>query len=62
MRADRDVRGAAVQEEAQRRKRRANPRVVRDSTVLERDVQVRPHENALARDGRLANRARALHD
>ena len=61
MRAHGDVRRAAVEQSPQRRQRRADPRVVGDPPVLERDVQVGADEDALAGDVRLTNRARPVH-
>ena len=61
VRADRHVRCASLQQMSKRRQRRADPRVVGDPPVLERNVQVRPHEDALARDVRVTNRARPMH-
>ena len=61
VRADGDLGGAALEEELERRQRGADARVVGDPPVLERDVQVGAHEDALARDVRVANRARPVH-
>ena len=61
VRADRHVSCASLEQVSKRRQRRADPRVVGDPPVLERNVQVRPHEDALARDVRVTNRARPMH-
>ena len=61
MRADRDV-GCVVQEQVlQRGQRRTNARVVGHASLLERDVQIRPDEDALPRDVGLADGARPAH-
>ena len=61
MGADRDLRRVPVEQKAERRERGPDPRVVRDLAVLERDVEVGADEDALARDVRLAHRARLAH-
>ena len=53
---------SVVQEEVlERGQRCADARVVGDAAVLERDVQIRPDENALSGDVGLANGARPVH-
>ena len=61
VRADGDVLRTAVEQVAECRQRRANPRVVCDLPVLEGNVQVRPHEDALAADVGVTDRARPVH-
>ena len=55
--------GAALEEELERRQRRADARVVGDAAVLERHVEVDADEDALARDvGRRGRNAAACTD
>ena len=58
MRADAHLVGALLEQELQRGQRGADARVVGDAAVLERHVQVRADEHALARDVGVADRAR----
>ena len=51
----------ALEQQLQRRQRRADARVVGDAPVLERDVQVGADEDGLPVDVRVANRARQPH-
>ena len=50
VRAHGDLAGAALEQQPERRQRRADARVVRDAAVLERDVEVGADEDALAGD------------
>ena len=50
VRADGDLGGAAPEQELERRQRGADPRVVGDPTVLERDVEVGANEHPLPGD------------
>src|SRR5205085_9870055 len=61
VRANRDGAGAAVEEPPQRRQRGTNARVVGDTSVLERDVEVAAHEHPLAVDVCVADGPRASH-
>jgi hypothetical protein len=61
VRAHSDACGAVVEEIAERRKRRADARVVGDSPVLERNVEVGSDEDVLPRDVRLLYGPRSLH-
>ena len=58
MRADADRSGPALEQQLERRQRRANARVVGDGAVLERNVQVRANEDDLPRDVGVTDRAR----
>ena len=58
VRADAHLRGAVLEQQLERRQRRADARVVGDAAVLERHVQVGAHEHALAGDVGVADRAR----
>ena len=58
MRADGHLTGPPLEQELQRRQRGPDPRVVRDPSLLERNVQVGPHEHALARDVCVTDRPR----
>ena len=51
----------AVEQEPDRRQRRANPRVVRDAPVVERDVEVDADERAPAANLGRFDGARPLH-
>ena len=61
MGTDRDASGPVVEQIAKRRERCADARVVRDSTVLEWDVEIGADEDASSRHVRVAYRARPLH-
>ena len=61
VRADDHLGRVALEQQPERRQRRADPRVVGDATVLERHVQVGPDQHALAGDVGVANRTRQLH-
>jgi len=61
VRADCDVGGAPRQQQLEGRYGGADPRVVGDAAVLQRDVEVRPDENALAGDVSRLDRAREPH-
>ena len=61
VRADADRRGAALEQQLERRQRRADARVVGDGAVLERDVQVGADEDDLPRDVGVTDRARQPH-
>ena len=54
--AGEDQAGALVEEGRDGRDGRPDPGVVRDLAVGERDVEVHPHEDALAREVRIADR------
>ena len=56
-----NVRGVALEEVPEGRQGGTDPGVVRDTTVLEGDVQVGADEHALPRDVSLADGARAVH-
>ena len=58
VRAEDELRRVALEQELERRQRRADPRVVGDAAVLERHVEVDADEDALARDVGVPNRAR----
>ena len=57
VRAHDDLGRAALEQELERRQRRADPRVVGDATVLERHVEVAADEDALSLDLRGLDRA-----
>ena len=59
VRADAHVRRALVEQEAQRRQRALDPRVVGNAALLERNVQVGADEHDLAGDVGLAERSAA---
>src|SRR5687768_11026964 len=59
MRAQRDRARAALEEELDRRQRRADPGVVLDIALRERDVEVGAQEDALPLGRRLGNGAHA---
>ena len=61
VRADDDLCRVALEQQAQGRQRRSDAGVVGHAAVLERDVQVRAHEDSLAGDVGVANRPRAVH-
>src|SRR4029078_12258126 len=58
VRADGDLRDVAIEQEPDRRHGRADPLVVGDRSVLERHVEIRANEDALAADLRRLDRAR----
>src|SRR6185437_13832779 len=59
MRADRHVLRLALAQELERRQRGTNPRVVGDTPVLERHVEIGADEHPLPGNVRLSNRARS---
>ena len=61
VRADADLRRAALEQQLQRRQRRADARVVGDRAVLQRDVEVGADQHGLARDVGVADGARHAH-
>ena len=61
VRADVDLRGAVSQQQLERRERLADARVVCDTSALERNVEVGPHEHALAAGLGAADRPREPH-
>ena len=61
VRAEHDLRGAALEQQPDRGERRPDARVVGDPRVLERDVEVDPDEDALAGDVGGANGTRTVH-
>ena len=60
VRADADPGRAALEQQLERRQRGADPRVVGDLAVLERDVQVGSDEHRLSGDVGVADRARGF--
>ena len=61
VRADAHLLGAPVQQQPDRRQRRADARVVGDAAALERDVQVGANEDALPADLGVTHRPRRVH-
>jgi hypothetical protein len=61
MGGDGDLFCAVIEEPLQCRHRGPNAQVIGHLAVLERDVEVRAYENALARDVRLADGSREVH-
>ena len=59
VRADADLRRAALEQELERRQRGADARVVGDAAALERHVEVGADEHGLPRDLGVADRPRA---
>jgi hypothetical protein len=58
MRADDDLGRSSLEQQVQGRQRGADPGVVGDPTVFERNVQIRTDQHPLAADVGVANRTR----